>query len=70
MAKKARFNKALDRDLKSRVALEQAGAVTRQQFIAPSLGLAFILIVGLITSLFLGWNSQNVIIIAAAASGA
>ena len=70
MAKKARFNKALDRDLKSRVALEQAGAITRQQFIAPSLGLAFILIVGLLTSLFLGWNSQNVIIIAAAAIGA
>ena len=70
MVKKARFNKALDRDLKSRVALERAGAATRQQFIAPSLGLAFILIVGLLTSVFLGWNSQNVIIIAAAAIGA
>ena len=55
MAKKARFNKALDRDLKSRVALERAGAATRQYFIAPSLGLAFILIVGLLTSVFLGW---------------
>jgi PiT family inorganic phosphate transporter len=52
------------------VALERAGAATRQQFIAPSLGLAFILIVGLLTSVFLGWNSQNVIIIAAAAIGA
>ena len=70
MVKKARVNKALDRDLKSRVALEQAATATRQQFIAPSIGLAFILIVGLLTSVIIGWNSQNAIIIAAAAIGA
>jgi PiT family inorganic phosphate transporter len=70
MVKKARVNKALDRDLKSRVALEQAATATRQQFIAPSIGLAFILIVGLLTSVLIGWNSQNTIIIAAAAIGA
>ena len=70
MVKNPRPNKTLDRDLKTRVSLEQAAITTRQQFLAPSLGLAFILIVGLIASLILGWDSDNYIIIAAAAIGA
>ena len=51
MAKKPRINKALDRDLKSRVALEKAALGTRQQFLAPSIGFAFIVVAGLITSI-------------------
>jgi PiT family inorganic phosphate transporter len=70
MVKKARPNKTLDRDLKSRVSLEQAAVATRQQFLAPSIGFAFILIAGLIASAILGWNSDSYVIIAAAAIGA
>jgi PiT family inorganic phosphate transporter len=70
MAKKPRINKALDRDLKSRVALEKAAVSTRQQFLAPSIGFAFIVVAGLITSILIGWSSDNLIIIAAAAIGA
>ena len=70
MAKKPRINKALDRDLKSRVALEKAALGTRQQFLAPSIGFAFIVVAGLITSILVGWSSDNLIIIAAAAIGA
>ena len=70
MAKKPRVNKALDRDLKSRIALERAAVGTRQQFLAPSIGFAFIVLAGLITSIFIGWTSDNLIIIAAAAIGA
>lgn len=70
MVKKARPNKTLDRDLKSRVSLEQAAVATRQQFLAPTIGFAFILIAGLIASAILGWNSDSYIIIAAAAIGA
>ena len=69
MAKKPRINKALDRDLKSRVALEKAAVGTRQQFLAPSIGFAFIVVAGLITSILVGWSSDNLIIIAAAAIG-
>ena len=70
MAKKPRINKALDRDLKSRLALEKAAVGTRQQFLAPSIGFAFIVVAGLITSILIGWSSDNLIIIAAAAIGA
>ncbi len=70
MVKSPRPNKTLDRDLKTRVSLEQATVATRQQFLAPSIGLAFIIIVGLLASLFLGWQSENYVIIAAAAIGA
>ena len=70
MVKKARPNKTLDRDLKSRVSLEQAAVATRQQFLAPSIAFAFIIIAGLIASLILGWNSDSYIIIAGAAIGA
>tara|TARA_B100000965_G_scaffold405196_1_gene438303 strand:- start:176 stop:1654 length:1479 start_codon:yes stop_codon:yes gene_type:complete len=70
MVKKARINKALDRDLKTRTFFEKAAKETKQQFLAPSLGLAFIVLAGLSVSLILGWNSESVIIIAAAAIGA
>ncbi|MFK7901847.1 MAG: inorganic phosphate transporter [Nitratireductor sp.] len=70
MSKNPRVNKTLDRDLKTRVSLEQATVETRQQFLAPSLGLGFILLVGIITSIYFGLSSDNYIIIAAAAVGA
>jgi len=70
MVKQPRPNRTLDRDLKTRVSLEQATIATRQQFLAPSLGLAFILLVGLLASFILGWDADNYIIIAAAAIGA
>ena len=43
MEKKARINKTLDRDLRSRVSLEQAAMATRQQYLAPSIAFAFII---------------------------
>ena len=70
MVKNPRPNKTLDRDLKTRVSLEQATVATRQQFLAPSLGFAFIIAVGFIVSLILGLHADNYIIIAAAAVGA
>ena len=70
MEKKARINKTLDRDLRSRVSLEQAALATRQQFFAPSIAFAFIILAGLIASLILGWSSDSYIIIAGAAIGA
>ena len=70
MAKSPRPNKTLDRDLKTRVSLEQATVAARQQFLAPSLGLAFIVIAGLFASLILGWQPENYVVIAAAAIGA
>ena len=53
MVKKARINKALDRDLKTRTFFEKAAKETKQQFLAPSLGLAFIVLAGLSVSLIL-----------------
>ena len=70
MVKKARPNKTLDRDLKSRVSLEQAAVATRRQYMAPSIAFAFIMFAGLVASAILGWNSDSYIIIAAAAIGA
>ena len=70
MAEYPRSNKTLDRDLRTRVSLEQAAIATRQQFLAPSIALAFIVTVGLVTSFFLGWHSENYVVIAAAAIGA
>lgn len=70
MVKKARTNKTLDRDLKSRVFLEQATVATRRQFMAPTIAFAFILVTGLVASLILGWSSENYVIIAATAIGA
>ncbi|GHA57378.1 phosphate transporter [Amylibacter ulvae] len=70
MVKQPRPNKTLDRDLKTRVYLEQATLETRQQFLAPSIGFAFVVFAGLVASLILGWSSESYIIIAAAALGA
>ena len=70
MAKNARINKTLDRDLRSRVSLEQAAMATRQQYFAPSMAFAFIILAGLVASLILGWSSDSYIIIAGAAIGA
>ncbi|MBE9476970.1 MAG: inorganic phosphate transporter [Proteobacteria bacterium] len=70
VSKKPRPNKTLDRDLKSRVRLEQANIATRRAYIAPSIAGAFIILTGLIASLFFGWNAQSYIIIAATAVGA
>ena len=70
MSKNPRINKALDRDLKSRVNFESASVDARKQFLAPSLGFGFILLAGLIASLILGWSSDSYIIIGAAAIGA
>ncbi len=70
MVKKPRPNKTLDRDLKSRVSLEQAATATRRQFLAPSIAFGFIVLAGLIASLVLGWNSESYIIIVATAVGA
>jgi len=70
MIKKARINKTLDRDLRSRVSLEQAAMATRQQYFAPSMAFAFIILAGLVASLILGWSYDSYIIIACAAIGA
>ena len=70
MAKNPRPNKTLDRDLRSRVSLEQAAVATRRQYIAPSIALGFILFAGFAASLVLGWNSDSYIIIVASAVGA
>lgn len=70
MVKNPRINKALDRDLKSRVSFESAQVIQRKQFLAPTLAFGFILLAGLIASLILGWSSDSYIIIAAAAIGA
>lgn len=70
MVKNPRPNKTLDRDLKTRVSLEQAAVDARRQFLAPSLALAFIVLVGLVASFILGLHSENYVIIAAAAIGA
>lgn len=70
MVKQPRPNKTLDRDLRSRVSLEQAAVATRRQFLAPSIAFGFIIFAGLIASLVLGWNSESYIIIVATAVGA
>ena len=70
MVKYPRSNKTLDRDLRTRVSLEQAAIATRQQFLAPSIALAFIVVVGLIASFILGWHSESYVVIAAAVIGA
>lgn len=70
MVKKPRPNKTLDRDLKSRVFLENAAQATRQQFAAPFIAFSFILVAGLIATLVLGWNPDSYVIIAATAIGA
>lgn len=70
MVKQPRPNKTLDRDLRSRVSLEQAAVATRRQFLAPSIAFGFVVFAGMIASLVLGWNSESYVIIVAAAVGA
>ena len=70
MVKKARINKALDRDLKTRTFFEKAQIETKKQYWAPSLGLVFIIFTGLSVSIFFGFESKSIIIMAAAAIGA
>lgn len=70
MVKNPRPNKTLDRDLRSRVSLEQATVATRRQYLAPSIALGFIIFAGFAASLVLGWNSESYIIIVATAVGA
>jgi PiT family inorganic phosphate transporter len=68
--KQPRPNRTLDRDLKSRVKLEQASIAARRPFVAPSIAAAFILLAGVIASVAFGLSSQSYIIIAATAVGA
>ncbi len=70
VSKQPRPNRTLDRDLKSRVNLEQANIATRRPYVAPCIAGAFIILAGLIASMAFGWSSQSYIIIAATAVGA
>ena len=70
MAKKPRPNRTLDRDLKSRVLLEQANVAIRRPLVAPALAATFIFIAGLLASFAFGVGSSGLIITAAAAIGA
>lgn len=70
VSKKPRPNRTLDRDLKSRVQLEQANIAARRPFVAPSIAAAFIILTGLLASVAFGWGSESYIIVAATAVGA
>lgn len=70
VSRRPRPNRTLDRDLKSRVRLEQATIATRRPYVAPSIAGAFIILAGLIASMAFGWNSDSYVIIAATAVGA
>ncbi len=70
MAKNPRPNRTLDRDLKSRVVLEQATLAIRRPLVAPALAGLFIFQCGLIASFAFGMGSAGLIITAAAAIGA
>ena len=61
MVKKARINKALDRDLKTRTFFEKAQIETKKQYWAPSLGLVFIIFTGLSVSIFFGFEFLRII---------
>ncbi len=68
--KNPRPNRTLDRDLKSRVSLEQANLAIRQPLVAPALAATFIFLAGLIASFAFGLGSNGLIIVAAATIGA
>ncbi|MCP5086314.1 MAG: inorganic phosphate transporter [Rhodobacteraceae bacterium] len=68
--KSPRPNRTLDRDLKSRVSLEQANLAIRQPLVAPALAATFIFMAGLLTSFAFGLGSPGIIIVVAAAIGA
>lgn len=70
MVKNPRPNRTLDRDLKSRVLLEQANVAIRRPLVAPALAGLFIFLCGLIASFSFGMGSDGLIITAAAAIGA
>ena len=70
VSKQPRPNRTLDRDLKSRVNLEQANIATRRPYVAPCIAGAFIILAGLIASMTFGWSAQSYVIIAATAVGA
>jgi PiT family inorganic phosphate transporter len=70
VTKQPRPNRTLDRDLKARVNLEQATMAARRPLVAPSIAGAFIILAGLIASIYFGWSSESYIIIAATAVGA
>ena len=70
MSKNPRPNKALDRDLKSRVYLEDANAAIRKPLVAPALAGLFILIAVLAAAAVFGFADQGIIIAVAAGLGA
>ncbi|WP_069299847.1 inorganic phosphate transporter [Neptunicoccus sediminis] len=70
MVKSARPNKTLDRDLGSRVLLENANYAIRKPLVAPALGGVFIVVAILLTSLAFGWAGNGLIIALAAGLGA
>ena len=70
MSKNPRPNKALDRDLKSRVYLENANTAIRRPLVAPALAGLFILIAVLAAASVFGFAGQGFIIAIAAGLGA
>lgn len=70
MVKSPRPNKTLDRDLKSRVSLENANYAIRKPYVAPALAGSFIVLAILIASLAFGWAGNGLIIAFAAGLGA
>ena len=70
MVKTPRPNKTLDRDLKSRVYLEEANAAIRKPLVAPALAALFILIATLAAASVFGWGSSGLTIAIAAGLGA
>lgn len=70
MSKSPRPNKALDRDLKSRVYLEDANAAIRKPLVAPALAGLFILIAVLAAGTWFGFGGTGLIIAVAAGLGA
>ena len=70
MVKTPRPNKTLDRDLKSRVYLEEANAAIRKPLVAPALAALFILIATLAAASVFGWGGSGLTIAIAAGLGA
>ncbi|MDG2474871.1 MAG: inorganic phosphate transporter, partial [Paracoccaceae bacterium] len=62
--------KTLDRDLKRISVLESANLYVTKPMVAPGLALAFLILAGLVSSIFLTDGSTNYIVIAAAIMGA
>ncbi|MEJ6708476.1 MAG: inorganic phosphate transporter [Amylibacter sp.] len=70
MVKTPRPNRTLDRDLKSRVYLEEANAAIRKPLVAPALAALFILIATLAAASVFGWGGSGLTIAIAAGLGA